>query len=227
MSIATRTIVSRTIAASTVAVVATLALVGCAGGDDAPGDRRSAASTTKSTASPSPKSTPTASAEAEAEAAATPTNLTFEDGAAISPSSLPAFGLEVSALGSWTQSGEDPTTGSREYTNADGAVATITQQKVTDLDPNAGDRAATERMFTAAGYPADRLEEQLLPTMSGGTAQFLSIATQNTDGTWSATVVRAFAKPGAALIVKVQTPSQEALRPDLHDILVHAQVILT
>ncbi|WNY34231.1 hypothetical protein Q9Q99_01505 [Curtobacterium flaccumfaciens] len=37
---------------------------------------------------------------------------------------------------------------------------------------------------------------------------------------------RAFAKPGAALIVKVRTTSQEALRPDLHDILVNAKVVV-
>jgi hypothetical protein len=40
-------------------------------------------------------------------------------------------------------------------------------------------------------------------------------------------VARAFAKPGAALIVEVQTPSHEALRPAVRDILVHAQVVLT
>ncbi|MBT1633507.1 hypothetical protein [Curtobacterium flaccumfaciens] len=105
-------------------------------------------------------------------------------------------------------------------------MATITQQRLTDLDPTIGDRAATEQLFTAAGLPADRLEEQLRPTITGGTAQFLSIAGHNTDGSWSATVARAFAKPGAALIVRVRTTSQDALRPDLHDILVNAQVVV-
>ncbi len=119
-----------------------------------------------------------------------------------------------------------PATGSREYTNSDGSVATIMQQRITDLDPSIGDRAATEQLFTAAGLPAEQLEEQLLPTMTDGTAQFLSIAGHNSDGSWSATVARAFAKPGAALIVKVKTSSQESLRPDLHDILVHAQVVI-
>jgi hypothetical protein len=63
--------------------------------------------------------------------------------------------------------------------------------------------------------------------MTGGTARFLSIAGHTTDGSWSATVARAFAKPGAAFIVKVQTPSHEALRSAVRDILVHAQVVLT
>jgi hypothetical protein len=213
------TITSRITTAGAVAVIAVLALAGCAGADDAsPAARRptSHAST--------PAATPSAERTADAAVAK---DLTFEDGAALSADTLPAFGLEVSALGDWEQTGEDPNAGSREYTKSDGSVATVTQQRVTDLDPTIGDRAATEQLFTAAGMPADRLEEQLLPTDAGGAAQFLSIAGQNSDGTWSATVARAFAKPGAALIVRVQTSSQEALRPDLHDILIHAQVVLT
>lgn len=210
-------ITSRLTTVGTATVIAVLALAGCTGtGTTTPKAERTAPHS----------STPSASPTAEADAAAAE-DLTFEDGAALSPDTLPAFGLEVSALGAWEQTGEDSTAGSREYTSSDGSVATITQQRLTDLDPALDDRTATERLFTAAGLPAEQLEEQLLPTASGGTAQFLSIAGHNTDGTWSATVARAFAKPGAALIVKVQTPSQELLRPDLHDILVHAQVVLT
>jgi hypothetical protein len=216
-------VTSRTTTAAAVVVLVAVALSGCAGNEStAPRAERSAptapASTTPTPVSPA--RTPTAEA-------APPTDLTFEDGAALSASTLPAFSLEVSGLDGWEQTGEDPTAGSREYTNVDGSVATITQQRITDLDPTMGDRAATEQMFTAAGLPAEQLEEQLLPTMTGGTAQFLSIAGQGSDGSWSATVARAFAKPGAALIVKVRTSSQEALRPDLHDVLVHAQVALT
>jgi hypothetical protein len=210
-------------------VLAVVALSGCAGtSGSAPEARQSQSQSSQSSSSSSPSSaerTPAPTKTADAAAAAT--DLTFEDGAALPTSTLPAFGLEVSALDGWEQTGEDSSVGSREYTKSDGSVATITQQRITDLDPSMGDRAATEQLFTAAGMPAEQLEEQLLPTMTGGTAQFLSIAGHTTDGSWSATVARAFAKPGAALIVKVQTPSQETLRPDLHDILVHAQVVLT
>ncbi|WP_434770646.1 hypothetical protein [Curtobacterium flaccumfaciens] len=220
-------ITSRITTAGTATVIAVLALSGCAGtGTTAPGAER--ATPRSSAPTPAPTDTPTAptAPTAPATADSATKDLTFEDGAALSASTLPAFGLQVSALDGWEQTGEDPTTGSREYTNTDGSVATITQQRLTDLDPTIGDRAATEQLFTAAGLPADRLEEQLLPTITGGTAQFLSIAGHNTDGSWSATVARAFAKPGAALIVKVRTASQDALRPDLHDILVNAQVVV-
>ncbi len=212
--------VTTTLTGTAAALVVAVALTGCAG--PAPAGQRTAAarpttSATPTTApSPSP-STPTAVASRD---------LRFEDGDALSASTLPAFALEVSALDGWTQTGEDPSAGSREYTNAAGSVATITQQRVTDLDPTAGDRAATERMFTASGAPVERLEEQLLPTATGGTAQFLSVASQDSDGSWSATVARAFAKPGIVLVVRVRTTSQEALRPDLHDVLVAAKVVV-
>lgn len=212
-------ITSRITTAGAATVIAALALAGCSGADDAAPAAQRPASHTSSPA-PSP------SAERTADAAVSK-DLTFEDGAALSASALPAFGLEVSALDGWEQTGEDPTAGSREYTKSDGSVATVTQQHVTDLDPTMGDRAATEQLFTAAGLPGDRLEEQLLPTDTGGAAQFLSIAGHDSDGSWSATVARAFAKPGVALIVRVKTSSQESLRPDLHDILIHAQVVLT
>jgi hypothetical protein len=220
---------SRITTAGTVGAIVVLALSGCAGaGSTAPGAER--ATPPSSAPKEAPKQAPTAARTetptAPATADAATEDLTFEDGDTLSASTLPAFGLQVSALDGWEQTGEDPTTGSREYTNADGSVATITQQRLTDLDPTIGDRAATEQLFTAAGLPAERLEKQLLPTITGGTAQFLSIAGHNTDGSWSATVARAFAKPGAALIVKVRTRSQEALRPDLHDILVNAQVVV-
>ncbi|GGL70988.1 hypothetical protein GCM10009706_06560 [Curtobacterium citreum] len=210
--------VTTTLTRTAAALVVAVALTGCAG--PAPAGQRSAAvrptaSATPTTA-PSP-STPTAVASRD---------LRFEDGDALSASALPAFALEVSALDGWTQTGEDPSAGSREYTNAAGSVANITQQRVTDLDPTAGDRAATERMFTASGAPVERLEEQLLPTATGGTAQFLSVASQDSDGSWSATVARAFAKPGIVLVVRVRTTSQEALRPDLHDVLVAAKVVV-
>lgn len=210
--------VTTTLTRTAAALVVAVALTGCAG--PAPAGHRTAAvrptaSATPTTA-PSP-STPTAVASRD---------LRFEDGDALSASTLPAFALEVSALDGWTQTGEDPSAGSREYTNAAGSVATITQQRVTDLDPTAGDRAATERMFTASGAPVERLEEQLLPTATGGTAQFLSVASQDSDGSWSATVARAFAKPGIVLVVRVRTTSQEALRPDLHDVLVAAKVVV-
>jgi hypothetical protein len=220
----------RTTIAGTVALIAALALTGCAGTGGAGTSARSTdsdgATHRPSARSTAPSDTPSPSSSASAGAAEL-TDLTFEDGAAVPASSLPAFGLEVSALDGWTQTGEDTTAGSREYTRSDGAVATVTQQRITDLDPSIGDRAATEQLFTAAGLPAERLEEQLLPTATGGTAQFLSIAGHQSDGTWSATVARAFAKPGAALVVKVRTDSQDRLRPDLHEILVHAQVVLT
>ncbi|MDT0234655.1 hypothetical protein [Curtobacterium sp. BRB10] len=222
-------ITSRITTAGTATVIVVLAISGCAGtGTTARGTERAAPRSAAPTPTPTeaPTPTPTEAPTSPATADAATKDLTFEDGDALSASTLPAFGLEVSALDGWEQTGEDPTTGSREYTNADGSVATITQQRLTDLDPTIGDRAATEQLFTAAGLPADRLEEQLLPTITGGTAQFLSIAGHNTDGSWSATVARAFAKPGAALIVKVRTTSQEALRPDLHDILVNAQVVV-
>lgn len=210
-------ITSRITIAGATALIAAVAMTGCAGpGSTAPASERP----TSKASSATPTPTPTADA-------AMPENLTFEDGAELSTTKLPAFSLEVSALADWKQTGEDPATGTREYTNSDGSVATIVQQRITDLDPSIGDRAATEQLFTAAGLPAEQLEEQLLPTMTDGTAQFLSIAGHNSDGSWSATVARAFAKPGAALIVKVKTSSQESLRPDLHDILVHAQVVLT
>ncbi|TSD11949.1 hypothetical protein [Curtobacterium sp. KBS0715] len=218
-------ITSRITTAGTATVIAVLALSGCAGtGTTAPGAERATPRSSAPTSAPTQVPTEKPTAPATADSATK--DLTFEDGDALSASTLPAFGLQVSALDGWEQTGEDPTTGSREYTNADGSVATITQQRLTDLDPTIGDRTATEQLFTAAGLPADRLEEQLLPTITGGTAQFLSIAGHNTDGSWSATVARAFAKPGAALIVKVRTTSQDALRPDLHDILVNAQVVV-
>ena len=209
-------ITSRITIAGATALIAAVAMTGCVGpGSTAPASERP----TSKASSATPTPTPTAEA-------AMPTDLTFEDGAALSTTKLPAFSLEVSALADWKQTGEDPATGTREYTNSDGSVATIVQQRITDLDPSIGDRAATEQLFTAAGLPAEQLEEQLLPTMTDGTVQFLSIAGHNSDGSWSATVARAFAKPGAALIVKVKTSSQESLRPDLHDILVHAQVVI-
>lgn len=209
-------ITSRITIAGATAIIAAVAVTGCAGpGSTAPASERPTSKASSAAATP----TPTAEA-------AMPTDLTFEDGEALSTTKLPAFSLEVSALADWKQTGEDPATGTREYTNSDGSVATIVQQRITDLDPSIGDRAATEQLFTAAGLPAEQLEEQLLPTMTDGTAQFLSIAGHNSDGSWSATVARAFAKPGAALIVKVKTSSQESLRPDLHDILVHAQVVI-
>lgn len=209
-------ITSRITIAGATALIAAVAVTGCAGpGSTAPASERPTSKASSAAATP----TPTAEA-------AMPTDLTFEDGEALSTTKLPAFSLEVSALADWKQTGEDPATGTREYTKSDGSVATITQQRITDLDPTIGDRAATEQLFTAAGLPAEQLEEQLLPTMTDGTAQFLSIAGHNSDGSWSATVARAFAKPGAALIVKVKTTSQESLRPDLHDILVHAQVVI-
>jgi len=206
-------------------VLAVGTMSACAGS----GDSASEAVRSAPRSSSSPSSSPSSSSPSPAEtaAAAASQDLTFEDGAALSASTLPAFGLEVSALDDWEQTGEDSSVGSREYMKSDGSVATITQQRITDLDPSMGDRAATEQLFTAAGMPGDQLEEQLLPTMTGGTAQFLSIAGHTTDGSWSATVARAFAKPGAALIVKVQTPTHEGLRPAVHDVLVHAQVVLT
>ena len=118
-------------------VLAVGTMSACAGsGDSASEAVRSAprSSSSPSSSSPSP---------AETAAAAASQDLTFEDGAALSASTLPAFGLEVSALDDWEQTGEDSSVGSREYTKSDGSVATITQQRITDLDPSMGDRAAT------------------------------------------------------------------------------------
>lgn len=210
--------VTTTLTGTAAALVVAVALTGCAG--PAPTGQRTAA------VRPTASATPTTAPSPSTPSAVASRDLRFEDGDALSSSTLPAFALEVSALDGWTQTGEDPSAGSREYTNAAGSVATITQQRVTDLDPTAGDRAATERMFTASGAPVERLEEQLLPTATGGTAQFLSVASQDSDGSWSATVARAFAKPRIVLVVRVRTTSQEALRPDLHDVLVAAKVVV-
>lgn len=211
-------VITRRSTVGTVALIAALALTGCASGNGSGSGDESSSSTA---ASPTPTTTPTPTA------AAAMRDLTFEAGAAVPATSLPAFGVEISALDGWEQTGEDTTKGSREFTNTDGSVATVTQQRITDLDPSSDDRTATEQLFAASGAPTDRLEEQLLPTAAGGRAQFLSVAGHETSGAWSATVARAFTKPGAALVVRVQTPSQEALRPRLHEILVHAQVALT
>ncbi len=210
--------VTTTLTGTAAALVVAVALTGCAG--PAPTGQRTAA------VRPTASATPTTAPSPSTPSAVASRDLRFEDGDALSSSTLPAFALEVSALDGWTQTGEDPSAGSREYTNAAGSVATITQQRVTDLDPTAGDRAATERMFTASGAPVERLEEQLLPTATGGTAQFLSVASQDSDGSWPATVARAFAKPRIVLVVRVRTTSQEALRPDLHDVLVAAKVVV-
>lgn len=211
--------------AGAAAIVASLTLAGCSSGlmSGAPaGDRSKATSATRSssaaptTSAAAPKGDPSATAS---------TDLSFADGAELPSSALPAFGVQLSGLPTWRQTGSDPAKGSTEYTNDDGAVATFTQQHITDLDPSLGDEAATVQLFTASGYPAQQLEKQLLPTMSGGTAEFLSIGGHDTSGAWSATVARAFSKPGAALIVKVSTPSEAALHEDLHEILINAQVL--
>lgn len=208
-------------------VVGALALTGCSTTDTDAGDAAGASRT----AAPSPTSTPTPTADASdgvggTAAGAQPEDLTFEDGAELSSTRLPAFGVSVSSLDEWQLTRSDPSAGSTEYTRSDGAVATVTQQRVTGLDPTMGDRAATEQLFRASGAPVEGLEEQLLPTAGGGTAQFLSIAGQ-ADGTWTATVARAFARPGVALTVQIDVPSREVLRDELHEILVNAQVVIT
>lgn len=205
-------------------IIASLTLAGCSSGlmgGASAGDRSKAASATRS-----PSAAPTSTAAPKGDSSATAsTDLSFADGAELPSSALPAFGVQLSGLPTWKQTGSDPAKGSTEYTNDDGAVATFTQQHITDLDPSLGDEAATVQLFTASGYPAQQLEKQLLPTMSGGTAEFLSIGGHDTSGAWSATVARAFSKPGAALIVKVSTPSEAALHEDLHEILINAQVL--
>ncbi|KTR09699.1 hypothetical protein [Curtobacterium luteum] len=220
---------SRTTTIGAALVVGALALTGCSTSDTDAGDATAATRT----AAPTPTATPTPTADADATdgvggtaAGAQPEDLTFEDGAELSSTRLPAFGVSVSSLPEWELTRSDPSAGSTEYTRSDGAVATVTQQRVTGLDPTMDDRAATEQLFRAAGAPVEGLEEQLLPTAGGGTAQFLSIAGQ-ADGTWTATVARAFARPGVALTVKIDVPSREVLRDDLHEILVNAQVVIT
>ncbi|MFJ4295703.1 hypothetical protein [Curtobacterium sp. NPDC089689] len=218
---------SRTTTTVAALVVGALALTGCSTTDTDAGDAAGASRT----AAPSPTSTPTPTADASdgvggTAAGAQPEDLTFEDGAELSSTRLPAFGVSVSSLEEWQLTRSEPSAGSTEYTRSDGAVATVTQQRVTGLDPTMGDRAATEQLFRASGAPVDGLEEQLLPTAGGGTAQFLSIAGQ-ADGTWTATVARAFARPGVALTVQIDVPSREVLRDDLHEILVNAQVVIT
>ncbi|GGK95109.1 hypothetical protein GCM10009769_11490 [Curtobacterium luteum] len=220
---------SRTTTIGAVLVVGALALTGCSTADTGPRDATAASRT----AAPEPTPTPTPTAEADASdgvggtaAGAQPEDLTFEDGAQLSPTRLPAFGVSVSSLQNWELTRSDPSAGSTEYTRSDGAVATVTQQRVTGLDPTMDDRAATEQLFRAAGAPVEGLEEQLLPTAGGGTAQFLSIAGQ-ADGEWTATVARAFARPGVALTVEIVVPSRDVLRDDLHEILVNAQVVIT
>lgn len=212
---------SRTSTIGAVLVVGALALTGCSTTDSDPVDTGAASRTVAPT--------PTADASdgvGGTEAGAQPEDLTFEDGARLSSTRLPAFGVSVSSLDEWELTRSDPSAGSTEYTRSDGAVATVTQQRVTGLDPTMGDRAATEQLFRAAGAPVEGLEEQLLPTAGGGTAQFLSIAGQ-ADGRWTATVARAFARPGVALTVKIVVPSRDVLRDDLHEILVNAQVVIT
>lgn len=220
---------SRTTTIGAALVVGALALTGCSSTDSDAGD---AAAATR-TAAATPTTTPTSEAGADGSdgvggtaAGAQPEDLTFEDGARLSSTRLPAFGVSVSSLEDWELTRSDPSAGSTEYTRSDGAVATVTQQRVTGLDPTMGDRAATEQLFRASGAPVEGLEEQLLPTAGGGTAQFLSIAGQ-ADGTWTATVARAFARPGVALTVKIDVPSRDVLRDDLHEILVNAQVVIT
>lgn len=218
---------SRTTITVAALVVGALALTGCSTTDTDAGDAAGASRT----AAPSPTSTPTPTADASdgvggTAAGAQPEDLTFEDGAELSSTRLPAFGVSVSSLDEWQLTRSDPSAGSTEYTRSDGAVATVTQQRVTGLDPTMGDRAATEQLFRASGAPVEGLEEQLLPTAGGGTAQFLSIAGQ-ADGTWTATVARAFARPGVALTVQIDVPSREVLRDELHEILVNAQVVIT
>lgn len=218
---------SRTTTTVAALVVGALALTGCSTTDTDAGDAAGASRK----AAPSPTSTPTPTADASdgvggTAAGAQPEDLTFEDGAELSSTRLPAFGVSVSSLDEWQLTRSDPSAGSTEYTRSDGAVATVTQQRVTGLDPTMGDRAATEQLFRASGAPVEGLEEQLLPTAGGGTAQFLSIAGQ-ADGTWTATVARAFARPGVALTVQIDVPSREVLRDDLHEILVNAQVVIT
>lgn len=218
---------SRTTTTVAALVVGALALTGCSTTDTDAGDAAGASRK----AAPSPTSTPTPTADASdgvggTAAGAQPEDLTFEDGAELSSTRLPAFGVSVSSLDEWQLTRSDPSAGSTEYTRSDGAVATVTQQRVTGLDPTMGDRAATEQLFRASGAPVEGLEEQLLPTAGGGTAQFLSIAGQ-ADGTWTATVARAFARPGVALTVKIDVPSRDVLRDDLHEILVNAQVVIT
>lgn len=206
------------------AIIASLALAGCSSGltDGATGggSPKADSSTHSPSATPSSRATPKEDASVAPRA-----DLSFLDGADLPSSALPAFGVQLSGLPTWKQTGSDPAKGSTEYTNADGAVAMFTQQHITDLDPSLDDQAATVQLFTASGYPAAQLEKQLLPTVSGGTAEFLSIGGHDTSGAWSATVARAFSKPGAALIVKVSTPSEAALHEDLHDILINAQVL--
>jgi outer membrane lipoprotein SlyB len=222
---------SRTTTIGAALVVGALALTGCSTTDTDGGDATIATRTAAPTPTATPTPTPTPEADATdgvggTAAGSQPKSLTFEDGAELSSTRLPAFGVSVSSLKDWELTRSDPSAGSTEYTRSDGAVATVTQQRVTGLDPTMGDRAATEHLFRAAGAPVEGLEEQLLPTAGGGTAQFLSIAGQ-ADGTWTATVARAFARPGVALTVKIDVPSREVLRDDLHEILVSAQVVIT
>ncbi len=166
---------SRTTTIGAALVVGALALTGCSTTDTDAGDATGATRT----AAPTPTATPTPTPEADATdgvggtaAGSQPKSLTFEDGAELSTTRLPAFGVSVSSLKDWELTRSDPSAGSTEYTRSDGAVATVTQQRVTGLDPTMGDRAATEQLFRAAGAPVEGLEEQLLPTAGGGTAQF-------------------------------------------------------
>lgn len=221
MSTTGSTRTSRIAAVGAAAVIAALALTGCAdSGGDAPAERTSTAPSASRT--PAARATPTPTATAAASK-----DLSFTDGADLSADMLPAFGIEMSGLPEWEQTGEDQTKGTREFTRSDGAVATVTQEHLTGLDPTQDDRAATEQLFASSEVPIERLEPQLLPTYTGGTADFLSFGGHTTDGAWTATVARVFTKPEAALIVSVRAPSQEALVPDLHEVLVHAKVVLT
>ena len=87
-------ITSRITTAGTATVIVVLALSGCAGtGTTAPGTERAATQSSTSTQAPTQAPTETPTAPATVDSATK--DLTFEDGAALSSSTLPALGLEV------------------------------------------------------------------------------------------------------------------------------------
>lgn len=217
---------NRVFTATAVSLLVAVALAGCSGSPKS--DDASAKPTATKSASATPKPTPTKSSVPTKTTAPTSTskNLSFEDGAKLDASKPPAWGIVVSGLKDWKPTKVDPTKGQTEYTKSDGTVAVVTQQYITDLDPNATDLESTQRIFTAAGYPADQLEAQLLPTVEGGTADFLSIGgSDSTTGKYVATVARAFSKPKSGLIIVLTSPDAESFKADLHELLINAQVV--
>jgi len=206
---------TKTALIGTLALAGAIALAGCSGGDTGNTDADV----------PGPSITRTATPEPSGVADG---GISFEQGSNLDSQQLPAWSIQVSGLKEWGLTASDPVEGSFTYTKSNGTQVTVVQQQVTDLTSATDDRTATERLFTAAGYPVAQLEVQLLPNYSSGTVEFLSAAGRDSEtGKYGATVARAFARPKVALTLSLTASSEDALKTDLHEFLVNAQVGLS